>query len=117
MYILIFVGKRNISRHWETINVGKGDQSNHPGITFTIMNYNVLAQELITAHPYLYRSHIAEALDWKVRWRNLYEEIKHYKCDVRHFFFVLYKFVSKYSSISRDIPFKFYTFFWTRFLY
>ncbi|XP_060530917.1 protein angel homolog 2-like isoform X2 [Cylas formicarius] len=60
-------------RIWEPIYDDKGRNGD---FTFTVMSYNVLAQDLIKEHPELYRMHDPNALRWNVRWRNLYNEIK-----------------------------------------
>lgn len=52
------------------------------GTCFTVMSYNVLAQELLTQHPYLYRLHNPQALQWEVRWSNLMQEITKHDADV-----------------------------------
>ncbi|XP_030747310.1 protein angel homolog 2 [Sitophilus oryzae] len=58
-------------RYWEQVN--KYDEK--PGFQFKLMSYNVLAQDLIEQHLYLYKYHNQKTLEWKIRWRNLYEEI------------------------------------------
>lgn len=64
-------------RFWEKL------ADNKSGITFSVMSYNVLAQDLLEDHPYLYTFHRKEALKWQMRWNNLIKEIKHLKPDVR----------------------------------
>lgn len=59
-------------RFWENIR----PQSNRSGFIFTLMSYNVLAQELLEKHPYLYKRHNPNALDWESRWNNILKEIR-----------------------------------------
>lgn len=53
-----------------------------PGFTFSVMNYNVLAQSLLEGHKYHYTHHDKNNLPWKIRWKRLLEEIKTHDCDV-----------------------------------
>lgn len=45
------------------------------GIPFTLLSYNILAQNLLEAHPYLYRNHDDRALPWNHRNYRLIQEI------------------------------------------
>uniref|UniRef100_A0A1B6F7X5 Endonuclease/exonuclease/phosphatase domain-containing protein n=1 Tax=Cuerna arida TaxID=1464854 RepID=A0A1B6F7X5_9HEMI len=45
-------------------------------LTFKVMSYNVLAQNLLEQHMYLYKNHDRRALSWAKRWDLLYNEIK-----------------------------------------
>uniref|UniRef100_A0A6P7F5I2 Protein angel isoform X2 n=1 Tax=Diabrotica virgifera virgifera TaxID=50390 RepID=A0A6P7F5I2_DIAVI len=56
--------------------------SRTPGFIFTLMSYNVLAQDLVELHPYLYKEHDSAALSWPTRWKNLFEEISKFKPDI-----------------------------------
>lgn len=51
---------------------------------FSIMNYNVLAQDLLVQHSELYNKNVRNALKWEFRWKNLLNEIMEHSCDVRH---------------------------------
>ncbi|KAJ8945430.1 hypothetical protein NQ318_009886 [Aromia moschata] len=46
------------------------------------MTYNVLAQDLLEQHPYLYQYHDKSCLDWNTRWHNLFKEIKKLNPDI-----------------------------------
>lgn len=50
--------------------------------SFTVMSYNVLAQDLLECHPYLYKKHDSKALQWKYRSATLWKEIKDGDADV-----------------------------------
>jgi hypothetical protein len=74
------VGEPSINdlRFWEKLST----KSEKSGFAFTIMTYNVLAQDLIEQHPYLYSLHNREFLQWQVRWNNLIAEIRHFNPDI-----------------------------------
>ncbi|KAF2884054.1 hypothetical protein ILUMI_22119 [Ignelater luminosus] len=72
-------------RTWQHITYGKKfatKTSNKMSCNFTLMSYNVLAQELLTEHSYLYRGHHPKALLWEQRWTNLLAEIKQHNADI-----------------------------------
>lgn len=58
------------------------DDSNNPGFFFTVMSYNVLAQNLLQEHQYLYHEHDKKALTWEMRWTNLLHEINKHAPEV-----------------------------------
>lgn len=67
-------------RQWEKIHDGKNKT---PGYIFTLMSYNVLAQDLADMHPYLYCDHNQSAMKWsRSRFPNLFKEIKRINPDV-----------------------------------
>jgi mRNA deadenylase 3'-5' endonuclease subunit Ccr4 len=51
-------------------------------LIFTVMSYNVLSQDLLQSHQYLYHKHKARALKWKRRSHVLYSEIQEANADV-----------------------------------
>jgi hypothetical protein len=51
-------------------------------LIFTVMSYNVLSQDLLQSHQYLYHKHKERALKWKHRRRILYSEIQEANADV-----------------------------------
>jgi protein angel len=51
-------------------------------LIFTVMSYNVLSQDLLQSHRYLYFKHKASALKWKRRSHILYAEIQQANADV-----------------------------------
>ncbi|KAJ8966859.1 hypothetical protein NQ314_003253 [Rhamnusium bicolor] len=59
-----------------------GKSNSKPGFIFTLMCYNVLAQDLLKQHPYLYRDHHQGYLSWETRWKNLFKEIKRLSPDI-----------------------------------
>jgi len=50
--------------------------------SFSVMSYNVLAQYLLTGHPYLYRDSAPEALDWDYRWKGIQRELYSLRPDI-----------------------------------
>jgi mRNA deadenylase 3'-5' endonuclease subunit Ccr4 len=52
-------------------------------LIFTVMSYNVLSQDLLQSHRYLYQNNKASALKWKHRSHILYSEIQEANADVR----------------------------------
>jgi mRNA deadenylase 3'-5' endonuclease subunit Ccr4 len=52
-------------------------------LLFTIMSYNVLAQDLLQSHPHLYYGHDHMALKWEYRSQILLSEIQEANADVR----------------------------------
>ena len=51
-------------------------------LVFNVMSYNVLSQDLLQSHRYLYHKHKASALKWKHRSHILYSEIQEANADV-----------------------------------
>jgi len=51
-------------------------------VKFRIMSYNVLAQNLLEDHPYLYRDSSKEVLEWKYRWDGLRREVEELEPDL-----------------------------------
>ncbi|XP_066250086.1 protein angel isoform X1 [Euwallacea similis] len=68
-------------RYWQEVNRQKKNSAKH-SFEFLLMSYNVLAQDLLDEHPYLYRFHNPKALNWELRWKNLFNEIKTMRPDV-----------------------------------
>lgn len=91
-------------RNWQLTGFGKKleamDGGKKPGIFFTVMSYNVLAQDLVNEHQYLYHQHDRKALIWEVRWRNLLHEINEHKPEVMDI--VLYFSVVVYACMLLD---------------
>lgn len=75
------------------ITAGSSKDPSQEGNSFTILSYNVLAQQLLEDHHYLYRSHDSRALSWDYRSSVLLKEIKEAGADVS-FFNVFYWFLS-----------------------
>jgi mRNA deadenylase 3'-5' endonuclease subunit Ccr4 len=70
---------RNIlKREW--INIAK--EPSKPGFVFTVLNYNILSQQLLEMHSYLYPVHSAQALRWNQRFHNLVGEILYDNPDI-----------------------------------
>ncbi|XP_050080550.1 protein angel [Anopheles maculipalpis] len=83
-------------RRWEPVpgKRDKGSRSssnaktpgNGPGardrIEFTLMNYNILAQDLLDSHAQLYSQHDPQALPWKERSKRLTAEIETINPDI-----------------------------------
>ncbi|XP_053687638.1 protein angel isoform X2 [Sabethes cyaneus] len=66
-------------RQWRKI----ATSNRRPGdIPFTLMSYNILAQDLLEMHPHLYNRHDAVALVWAHRYDRLITEINIVKPDI-----------------------------------
>ncbi|KAF5302171.1 hypothetical protein FQR65_LT08594 [Abscondita terminalis] len=57
-------------------------KSSPESCVFKIMSYNVLAQELLDEHTYLYQYHNPNAIVWEQRWFTLMEELKYHSADI-----------------------------------
>ncbi|XP_061751023.1 protein angel homolog 1 [Nerophis ophidion] len=53
-----------------------------PTMDFTVMSYNILAQDLLMANIQLYKHCRLEVLDWNYRWSLLLEEISRWAPDI-----------------------------------
>lgn len=86
--------KRNIlQRKWDVRNI------NNNGFLFSLMSYNVLAQDLLDMHPYLYKNNNKNFLKWEVRWLNILKEIGEHDPDILCFQEVQESHIQKYFSI------------------
>ncbi|EFA02304.2 Protein angel homolog 1-like Protein [Tribolium castaneum] len=65
-------------RFWEKISPNNASS----GFVFSVMTYNVLAQDLVNQHPYLYALHRKDSLKWDTRWNNLLAEIRNLNPDI-----------------------------------
>ena len=61
---------------------GSSEDSSHQLNSFKILSYNVLAQQLLEQHRYLYRKHNQRVLSWDYRSSLLLKEIKEADADV-----------------------------------
>lgn len=74
-------------RHWQFTHFGStlpvnGVKDSPYHLIFTVMSYNVLSQDLLESHRYLYHKHKARALKWKHRSHILYSEIQEANADI-----------------------------------
>ncbi|XP_062617567.1 protein angel homolog 2-like isoform X2 [Saccostrea cucullata] len=70
-------------REWELTPFGKEYQEKgHKGLPFSLMTYNVLAQDLLYDNQYLYRNHPEQVLDWGYRKQKLLQEFNEHQPDV-----------------------------------
>jgi hypothetical protein len=74
-------------RHWEYTQIGR--QINRKevhvpkeSLTFTILNYNILAAELLEQHKYLYKHCDERALDWGKRAKRIMREVTDTAADI-----------------------------------
>ena len=87
MFALLFVGQGQREYHgrrWEYTETGKyyfQRPDHHRGFTFTVMTYNILAQDLLERHSNMYNGSW-DILEWRYRRRKLLQEIKHHMPDV-----------------------------------
>ncbi|XP_060034408.1 protein angel homolog 2 isoform X2 [Erinaceus europaeus] len=84
-----------IERHWEYVYTqrkedaeplqDKGDPGCEDGesrFDFSVMSYNILAQDLLEDNAHLYRHCRRPVLHWAFRFPNIFQEIKHLDADV-----------------------------------
>ncbi|XP_002739940.2 protein angel homolog 2-like [Saccoglossus kowalevskii] len=70
-------------RDWIYTDIGKEHiRKRKPGIEFSIMSYNVLAQRLIEMNMFLYPHCNEDILKWEYRKNNLMKEIKELQADI-----------------------------------
>ena len=60
----------------------ESERSASKGLNFSVMSYNILAQDLVENNIYLYRDADAENLTWSVRRKKIFREIKQQSPDV-----------------------------------
>lgn len=65
------------------MSLGKLQIDGDDAFVFRILSFNILAQNLLEAHPYLYMQHDREALSWDIRKPLLLQEILQAQADVR----------------------------------
>lgn len=71
------------NREWELTPFGKVCQTRgHHGLPFSLMSYNVLAQDLLLDNQYLYRDHPTQVLDWEYRKQKLLQEFSAHQPDI-----------------------------------
>ncbi|XP_040168753.1 protein angel [Anopheles arabiensis] len=84
-------GQYSAHRRWETVASGGGSNSRNGSSStsgprdrfeFTLMNYNILAQDLLDSHAALYGEHDPEGLPWDLRCKRLLAEINTIKPDI-----------------------------------
>uniref|UniRef100_A0A182IK97 Endonuclease/exonuclease/phosphatase domain-containing protein n=1 Tax=Anopheles atroparvus TaxID=41427 RepID=A0A182IK97_ANOAO len=68
------------NRRWKSVASGNGQQSSSirsagEQFEFTLMSYNILAQDLLDSHAELYAHHYPQALPWAHRYKRLMAEI------------------------------------------
>lgn len=73
-------------RNWEYTQLGKQlekqKHNHHQSVQFTILSYNVLAQELLEEHTYLYKRVEPDALMWEKRACRILREVVDCDADV-----------------------------------
>ncbi|KAF4525594.1 hypothetical protein B566_EDAN015532 [Ephemera danica] len=72
-------------RQWRNTRLGarvKCEGMRPNAIAISVMSYNVLSQELLVQHPYLYYNHNPEALPWPGRHARFINEIKMHLSDI-----------------------------------
>ena len=66
-------------RSWVPTSLGRsvwaGQVPSQPSVQFSVMSYNVLAQNLLNNHSYLYRDSPTQVLEWSYRWQGIKREI------------------------------------------
>ena len=73
-------------RSWTPTSLGKsvwaGQVPTDSSLKFSVMSYNVLAQNLLECHPYLYRDSPGPVLGWPYRWQGIKREILDIQPDI-----------------------------------
>jgi len=59
-----------------------GQKSNKTSTEIKVMNYNILSQDLLERHMYLYRNHLPHVLPWSYRSPLLLQEIVYHSPDI-----------------------------------
>lgn len=101
-------------RKWEHTDLGKTllSQGDRPSTefqednSFTVMSYNVLAQDLLLEHRSLYQWHDARALKWDYRSRILLQEIKEANADILCFQEVQASHLDSFYSKLKNLGYK-----------
>ncbi|XP_069687243.1 protein angel homolog 2 [Periplaneta americana] len=75
-------------------------------LIFTIMSYNVLAQDLLRGHTYLYHEHKSEALTWEHRSKLLLTEIKEANAEILCLQEVQASHLNTFYSQLRDLGYE-----------
>jgi protein angel len=76
--------EESFQRHWRNSTLGEkisNGEWTQEHTTFTIMSYNVLADDLMKRHSNLYNQPM-NILEWNQRWGRMLEEIKTYDPDI-----------------------------------
>ena len=74
-------------RHWKDSSLGRRHKNKpYPGMDFTVMSYNVLAQNLIEMNDYLYHHCPQFIMEWEFRKNNLIREMADINSDVSFHF-------------------------------
>ncbi|XP_044749357.1 protein angel homolog 2-like isoform X2 [Coccinella septempunctata] len=89
--------KGDKKRRWESLS--SHNKGGNKKFVFTLMSYNVLAQDLVQNHEYLYREHNKQALQWEVRWLNILKEIGDANPDIICFQEVQESHITNYFSV------------------
>jgi len=70
-------------RRWQPSAFGKDMMASQmDGFSLRVLSYNVLAQNLLQGHPYLYRNSPSYALRWDHRWEGIRSEVDDLSPDV-----------------------------------
>ena len=74
----------NFNRNWDMTLLGQNGLrfDNVRQVPLNVMNYNVLADQLMKWHPELYSSIPENLLDWEFRWSRIKQEVQHYNPDI-----------------------------------
>ncbi|XP_061098354.1 protein angel homolog 2 isoform X2 [Conger conger] len=74
-----------INRQWEELSHLHKHRSKSHGakpFEFSVMSYNILAQQLLQENPYLYKHCHSSILDWNYRFPNILKELKIHNADI-----------------------------------
>lgn len=73
-------GNNSLNRFRKWVQIALEPQQ--PGFAFSLLSYNILSQQLLETHSYLYRDHQSQALQWRGRFYNIIGEILCYQPDI-----------------------------------
>lgn len=74
--------QNNIVRQWNNNPNYRNYKRKIDETELTIMSYNILAQDLIDKHSYLYSGHNPLDLSYDIRSKRLFDEMKQIKPDI-----------------------------------
>ncbi|XP_046832050.1 protein angel isoform X1 [Vespa crabro] len=97
----------NTIRKWKRLGKGKLQIDGDDAFVFRILSFNILAQNLLEAHPYLYMQHDREALSWDIRKPLLLQEILEAQADVICLQEMQEKYLNEFLKPFKELGYKY----------
>ncbi|XP_047364162.1 protein angel isoform X1 [Vespa velutina] len=97
----------NTIRKWKRLGKGKLQVDGDDAFVFRILSFNILAQNLLEAHPYLYMQHDREALSWDIRKPLLLQEILEAQADVICLQEMQEKYLNEFLKPFKELGYKY----------